>query len=63
MSEKIDRISKESPASGSEFIDITIPFRNGMVHWPGDQAPRIERVMDVNRGDKAKAYHLANETV
>jgi arylformamidase len=52
MAEKIDRISKGARASKSEFIDITIPFRNGMVHWPGDQAPRIERVMDVDRGDK-----------
>jgi arylformamidase len=58
MSKKIDRISKESPASKSEFIDITIPFRNGMVHWPADPAPRIERVMDVDRGDKVTMSEL-----
>ena len=58
MSERIDRISKKSPASGSEFIDITIPFRNGMLHWPSDPAPRIERVMDVNRGDKVTMSEL-----
>ena len=58
MPEKKDGRSKRSRMSSSEFIDITIPFRKGMVHWPGDQAPRIERVMDVNRGDKVTMSEL-----
>lgn len=52
MPEKKDSGLKGSPARKSDFIDITIPFRSGMVHWPSDPAPRIERIMDVDRGDK-----------
>lgn len=51
MHEKKDSGLKGSPARKFDFIDITIPFRSGMVHWPSDPAPRIERIMDVNRGD------------
>lgn len=58
MSKKIDHIAKGSRTSKSEFIDISIPFRNGMVHWPSDQAPRIERIMDVDRGDKVTMSEL-----
>jgi arylformamidase len=37
----------------SAWIDITIPLRNAMVHWPEDPIPpRVERIMDVDRGDK-----------
>ena len=37
----------------SAWIDITIPLRNAMVHWPEDPVPpRVERIMDVDRGDK-----------
>jgi arylformamidase len=32
-------------------IDISMTVRNGMPHWPGDPAPRLERVMDLRRGD------------
>ena len=34
-----------------QLIDISMPLRNGMAHWPGDPAPRIERLMDRRRGD------------
>jgi arylformamidase len=37
----------------SVWIDITIPLRNAMVHWPEDPVPpRVERIMDVDRSDK-----------
>ncbi len=35
----------------SPWIDITVPLRNAMVHWPGDPPVHIERVSDVERGD------------
>ena len=35
----------------SRWIDISVPLRNAMVHWPGDPAVRIKRVLDVERGD------------
>ena len=36
----------------SEWIDISVPLRPGMVYFPADpMPPRIERIMDVERGD------------
>jgi arylformamidase len=39
----------EAPASS--WIDISIPFRNKMVHWPSDPVPRVERIKDRDKGD------------
>ncbi len=39
----------EGPASS--WIDISIPFRNKMVHWPSDPVPRVERIKDRDKGD------------
>ena len=58
MPEKKDSSSKGSQNRNSDIIDITIPFRNGMVHWPSDFAPRIERIMDVDRGDEVTISKL-----
>jgi arylformamidase len=33
------------------WIDISIPIHNGMVQWPHDPPVRVERVMDLERGD------------
>jgi arylformamidase len=38
-------------APPSSWIDISIPFRDKMVHWPGDPEPRIVRLKDRNAGD------------
>jgi arylformamidase len=38
-------------APQSSWIDISIPFRDRMVHWPGDPEPRIVRLKDRNAGD------------
>jgi arylformamidase len=35
------------------WIDISIPVRNGMVHWPGDPPCHIERICDQEKGDAA----------
>ncbi len=37
----------------SEWIDISVSLRSGMAHWPGDPPVSIERVSDMDRGDKA----------
>jgi len=34
----------------SDWIDVSVPFRNGMVQWPGDPAFRIERFSDQEKG-------------
>jgi len=35
----------------SEWIDISVPLYNGMVHWPGDPPFDREQVMQMERGD------------
>lgn len=36
-----------------QWIDISVPLRNAMVHWPSDPPVRIERVHDLDHGDTA----------
>jgi arylformamidase len=38
-------------APKTNWIDISIPFRNKMVHWPTDPVPRVERIKDRDKGD------------
>jgi len=33
------------------WIDISLPLRNAMVHWPGDPPIRINRAQDMANGD------------
>jgi arylformamidase len=40
---------KNRPAAG--WIDISVSLRDGMVNWPGDPPVRINRILDVERGD------------
>ena len=42
-----------------QLIDISMPLRNGMVHWPSDPAPRFERLMERRRGDPYTLTALA----
>lgn len=48
----------------SEWIDITVPLRTGMAHWPGDPPVSLERLSDMNRGDEANVgvLHMSAHT-
>jgi arylformamidase len=35
----------------NDWIDVSVPLHNGMVHWPGDPPYKIHRVMDQGKGD------------
>jgi len=35
----------------SDWIDVTVPLRTGMVHWPGDPDVRIQRIQSIADGD------------
>lgn len=35
----------------SVWIDITVPLRSNMVHWPGDPPVNIKRTKDMEKGD------------
>jgi arylformamidase len=41
-----------------EWIDVSLPLRNGLVHWPGDPPFIIERARDLDRGDDATVSRL-----
>ena len=39
--------------TGSNWIDVTVPLKEGMVIWPGDVTIKIERRRSMDRGDAA----------
>jgi arylformamidase len=41
------------------WIDVTVPVRDGMPHWPGDPPITLVRTKDVARGDPATVSHLS----
>jgi arylformamidase len=43
----------------TDWIDVTVPVRNGMVHWPGDPPFHIERIQDQSKGDICTVSHLS----
>jgi arylformamidase len=43
----------------SHWIDISVPVRNGMVHWPGDPDFHIERALDQEKGDAATVSRMS----
>jgi arylformamidase len=43
----------------NNWIDISVPVRNGMVHWPGDPDFHIERATDQEKGDVATVSRMA----
>jgi arylformamidase len=42
----------------NQWLDISVPVRNGMVHWPGDPAFHIERATDQEKGDVATVSRM-----
>ena len=49
------------PQTPSEegWIDISVPLRSGMVHWPDNPPVRIERMLDMERGDAANVSTIS----
>src|SRR4051812_22487802 len=41
-----------------DWIDISVPVRSGMVHWPGDPEIKVERIRDMARGEVCNVSHL-----
>jgi arylformamidase len=44
--------------SKSPWIDISIPLKDKMIHWPTDPVPRIERLKDRDKGDPVSLMEL-----
>jgi arylformamidase len=41
-----------------EWIDVSVPVRPGMVHWPDDGPVRFERISRISEGDEANVTRL-----
>jgi len=41
------------------WIDVSVPLRTGMVHWPDNQPVSIERMLDIECGDVANVSKLS----
>lgn len=45
--------------SERSWVDVSVPIRGGMVHWPDNPPIELKRTMDVARGDPATVSHLS----
>ena len=45
--------------NGVRLLDISVPLRSGMVHWPGDPPVRIRRVKQIGRGSSSNLSLLS----
>ncbi|WP_224245474.1 cyclase family protein [Hyalangium gracile] len=43
----------------ADWIDVSVPLRTGMVHWPDNPPVKIDRVMDLERGDVASVSSMS----
>jgi len=43
----------------SDWIDVSVPVRNGMVQWPGDPSFNIQRVLDQKKGDTCTVSQIS----
>jgi arylformamidase len=46
-------------ATGEGWIDVSVRLRSGMVHWPDNLPVRIERMLDIERGDTANVSKIS----
>ncbi len=51
----LDIMSDEKTAA---WIDISVPLYSGMVHWPDNPPVKIERMLDLSRGDAANVSKI-----
>ena len=49
-------LSKEKP-----WIDISVTLKNGMVTWPDDPETSIERISDIEKGDRINLSKLRSD--
>ena len=40
------------------WIDVSVPLKTGLAHWPGDPATSLSRVKDLERGDPCTVSKL-----
>lgn len=45
--------------SARSWVDVSVPIRGGMAHWPDNPPIELQRTMDVAKGDPATVSHLS----
>jgi arylformamidase len=48
-----------APRASPTWIDVSVPVRSGMVHWPDDPPIELVRTMDMARGDPTTVSRLS----
>jgi arylformamidase len=48
-----------SPSASTPWIDVSVPVRSGMVHWPDNPPIEVVRIMDMANGDPATVSRLS----
>jgi arylformamidase len=51
------RARRRDPADG--WIDVSVPIVTGMAHWPDNPPVKVERMLDMARGDAANVSALS----
>src|SRR5262245_39416965 len=57
--------ASEAPSTSAvttDWIDVSVPIFDGMVHWPDNPSITLNAIMHVERGDKATVSALAMGT-
>jgi arylformamidase len=49
---------RQSDFDGGGWLDVSVPIRTGMVHFPGNPEVRLEFVQHIDRGDPATVSQL-----
>lgn len=42
-----------------QWIDVSVPMRSGMIHWPGNPPVKIERIRDIEAGASSNISMLS----
>ncbi len=50
---------EEGDRMAARWIDISVPLYSGMVHWPDNPPVRLERVLDMDKGDVCHVSNLS----
>jgi len=51
--------ARPSPSAPPTWIDVSVPVRSGMVHWPDNPPIELVRTMDMAKGDPATCSRLS----
>ena len=45
-------------AASGNWIDVSVPVRPGLVHWPSDPQVKLERTMSIGNGEEANVTRI-----